>query len=327
MDPHEAPITFAVVGEALVDLVETLGSPNTFTAHAGGSPFNVALTLGRLGQQVSLIARSGRDAFGRLLEAKARQSGVSLDRWQIVDEPTSLAVASLDDAGRAQYDFYLDATAGLGWDASLVDLAPSGGVLHLASVASWRQPSGRVIQAMQQRAFGGGDTLISYDPNVRAALIANVDVARQSIERCIGAAHLIKASDEDAALLYPDEPLEVVARRWCALGAQLVVLTLGESGAVAFGASGELVRRPGLPIRVADTVGAGDSFAGGLLAGIADSGLATCAALRSAVAAGDPRIGAALEQAIVVSAITCERSGAEPPTRAELDARLASLRA
>ncbi len=80
MDPHEAPVTFAVVGEALVDLVESLGSPNTFTAHAGGSPFNVALTLGRLGQQVSLIARSGRDAFGRLLEAKARQSGVSLDR-------------------------------------------------------------------------------------------------------------------------------------------------------------------------------------------------------------------------------------------------------
>jgi fructokinase len=182
-----------------------------------------------------------------------------------------------------------------------------------------------VIQAMQQRVFADGDALVSYDPNVRPALIANFDAVRASIERCIGAAHLVKASDEDAAVLYPGEPLDVVAQRWCDLGAHLVVVTLGASGAVAFGASGEIVRRPGLVIRVADTVGAGDSFAGGLLAGIVDSGLATCAAFQSAVEHRDTRIDAALEQAIVVSAITCERPGAEPPTRAELDARLASL--
>src|SRR4051812_22336126 len=148
---------FTVIGEALVDLV---GAPPDFTAHAGGSPYNVAITLARLGQPVSLVARSGRDAFGRLLEDKARASGVAFDRWQIVDEPTTLAVASLADDGSATYDFYLDSTAGLGWDDRVTDLVPTGGVLHLGSLASWLPPSGPVLQALQRRAFEGGETLI-----------------------------------------------------------------------------------------------------------------------------------------------------------------------
>jgi fructokinase len=309
---------FTVVGEALVDLVQHKDRRADFSAHAGGSPFNVAITLGRLGQQVSLVARSGRDAFGRMLEEKARDSGVSFDRWQIVDEPTSLAVASLDPRGGATYDFYLDSTAGLAWDDSLVDLVPMGGVLHLGSLASWRPPSGPVLQAVQRRAYESGTTLVSYDPNVRPALIANPDAARASIERCISAAHLVKASDEDVAYLYPGVDPAEVAKRWCGLGACLVVVTLGGDGAVAFGRDGEVARRPGERITVADTVGAGDSFAGGLLAALVDVQLTTPAAL--AAADGDT-VGAAVAQAVLVSAITCERTGANPPTRAELEAR------
>lgn len=313
---------FTVVGEALVDLVEAKDALHSFTAHAGGSPFNVAITLARLGQQVSLVARSGQDAFGRMLEDKARSSGVAFDRWQVVDEPTTLAVASLDPNGSAHYDFYLDSTAGLGWDDTLVDLVPTGGVLHLGSLASWRPPSGPVLQALQRNAYERGETLVSYDPNVRPALIANEDAARTSIERCISAAHLVKASDEDIAYLYPGETIAQVARRWSALGATLVVVTLGSEGAVAFGADGELARRAGQKITVADTVGAGDSFAGGLLSSLVDAGIDTPATLR---AAGTEWVGAALSRAVMVSAMTCERSGANPPTRAELDARLASI--
>jgi fructokinase len=303
---------FTVVGEALVDLVQSRDEPAGFTAHAGGSPYNVAITLGRLGQQVSLVARSGRDGFGRMLEDKARASGVSFDRWQIVDEPTSLAVASLDPAGGATYDFYLDSTAGLSWDDSLVDLVPTGGVLHLGSIASWRPPSGPVLQAMQRRAYDSGTTLVSYDPNVRPALIADVAAARASIERCISAAHLVKASDEDLAYLYPDRSPADIAAQW---DAELTVVTLGGDGAVAFPRGGDELRCAGRAITVADTVGAGDSFAGGLLTALAGSAVTTPAALRDA---SREQLGTALEFAVAVSAITCERRGAEPPTRADL---------
>src|SRR6476646_5016646 len=195
---------FTVVGEALVDLVQSRDNADDFSAHAGGSPYNVAITLARLGQPVSLVARSGRDAFGRMLEDKARASGAALDRWQIVDAPPSPGGASLAPSGGATYDVYLDSTAGLSWDDSLVDLVPTGGVLHLGSIASWRPPSGPVLQAMQRRAFESGTTLVSYDPNVRPALIANLGSARASIERCVAAAHVVKASDEDVACLYPE---------------------------------------------------------------------------------------------------------------------------
>jgi fructokinase len=309
---------FTVIGEALVDLV---GQAPAFTAHAGGSPYNVAITLARLDQPVSLVARSGRDTFGRMLEAKARESGVSFDRWQIVDEPTTLAVASLGPDGSAQYDFYLDSTAGLGWDDSVLDAAPAAGVLHLGSLASWRPPSARLVQAVQQRAYDGGTALVSYDPNVRPALVTDRAALIADVERCIAAAHLIKASDEDVAYLYPDTDLAAVAQQWCALGATLVVVTLGGDGAVAFGAEGEVARQPGETITVADTVGAGDSFAGGLLAALVDSGVSTPDAL---AAAGNDVVLAALRQAVVVSAITCERSGANPPTAAERDERLAA---
>ena len=129
------------------------------------------------------------------------------------------------------------------------------------------------------------------------------------------AAHLVKASDEDLAYLYPGRDLAEVAAQWCDLGARAVVITLGPDGAVGYDGTGEVARQHGLPVTVADTVGAGDSFAGGLLA---------------ALGTGAPdelpsRIGAALRRAVVASALTCERSGANPPTRAELDERLAAL--
>lgn len=303
---------FTVVGEALVDLV---GAPPQFTAHAGGSPYNVAISLARLGEPVELAVRTGRDAFGELLAAKARDSGVSFVRWQVVDEPTTLAVASLDGRGSATYDFYLDGTAGLGWDESLAEQAPRTGVLHVGSLSSWRPPSAAVIRAVQRRAYDSGSVLVSYDPNVRPALIADRDAARAEIERCIAAAHLVKASDEDLAYLYPGRDLARVAAQWCEIGARAVVMTLGPNGAVAYDCDGEIAQQHGLPITVADTVGAGDSFAAGLLAALGDTApheLGT-------------RVGAALRQAVVVSAITCERSGANPPTRAELDERLAEL--
>jgi fructokinase len=313
---------FTVVGEALVDLVESAAHPGTYTAHPGGSLFNVALTLARLDRDVALVARSGRDAFGRLLEDKARAAGVRFDRWQIVDEPTSLAVASLDEEGKAHYDFYFDGTAGLGWDDSIVDLVPQSGVLHLGSLASWRPPSGAVLQALQKRAYDVGDMLVSYDPNIRPALIADLSAVRASVERCVAAAHVVKTSDDDARFLYPHFTPEETARQWCSLGPPLVIVTYGAAGAAAFAGGAEVARCPGVPVEVVDTVGAGDSFSGGLLAGLADRGIASPAALRAALSDASV-ITAALSEAVLVSAMTCEAAGADPPTRAEFDARRA----
>ena len=130
---------------------------------------------------------------------------------------------------------------------------------------------------------------------------------------------MVKTSDEDASFLYPDATPAEVARRWCALGASVVIVTHGADGAVLYVDGDEAARRPGQRIVLADTVGAGDSFSGGLLAALAERDVTTPDALRAA--ARGPAVAAALDQAILVSAMTCERAGANPPTRQELDER------
>jgi fructokinase len=313
---------FSVIGEALADLVQAR-SDGRFTAHAGGSPYNVAITLGRLGEPVELIAQCGADGFGQLLTAKLRQSGVLLDSWQTLPLPTSVAVATLDDRGQARYSFYLDGTAGPAFGGSA---APrQDGILHAGSIASWLPPAAATVHETLAAARSSGATLISYDPNVRPGLMADRAGTSAEIERCIGLAHVVKASDEDVAVLYDSRSLDDVAADWCARGASLVVVTLGSAGAVAFGPRGELARQPAAPIDVVDTVGAGDSFAGGLLSALATAGLGRPAELDRAVRDRDQRIGTALRTAVAVSALTCSRAGADPPTRTEVDAFLAAM--
>jgi len=312
---------FTVIGEALVDLVARRDDPSAFTAHAGGSPYNVAITLGRLGESVAFVGQCGGDGFGSVLTAKLRDSGVDLAAWRTLELPTSLAVATLDASSQARYGFYFEGTAGLCFDAGAI---PPGDVLHVGSIASWHPSSAPVVQAQLASVRARGETLVSFDPNVRPALMPDHAAAVAEIEKCVASAHVVKASDEDVAWLYPDVPLPAVARRWCELGARLVVVTRGRDGAVGYGSAGELAAVPAPWITVADTVGAGDSFAGGLLAALAVRGLAHPAKLSSAVESRDAALVDALHVAVTVSAITCERPGADPPTRAELDARLRS---
>lgn len=310
---------FVSIGEALVDLVA--GTDGSFTAHAGGSPFNVAVTLGRLGARVSMSGAVGADAFGAVLTACLTDSGVDLDLWRTVAAPTSLAVATLAADGGASYSFYFDGTAGL--DFTEAPAPGDGGdvdVLAAGSIASWfGEGSARVRDALA-RARSGGATLVCYDPNVRGALIDDVSAVRDRIETCVAAAHLVKASDEDVAFLYPAEPIEEVVARWHRIGAVLVVLTRGAAGAVASAHDGVLCDLPAVPIDVVDTVGAGDSFTGGLLWALGRAGLASPAALTAAVERADPALTAAVETAIAVAAVTSSRAGANPPTAAELAA-------
>ena len=310
---------FTVIGEALVDLVQSREDAR-FTAHPGGSAFNVAITLARLGDEVVFAGQRGADGFGELLGAKLLASGVRPDHWHTLAVPSSLAVAALDERGQAHYSFYFDGTAGLAFDA--LGPLPATDVLHAGSIASWLPPAAGYVQDALRAARSSGTTLVSYDPNVRPALVGDLVATTAEIERCVALAHVVKASDEDVATLHPGEPLDAVAAHWCTLGAALVVVTRGSDGAIAFGPGGELARQPAPRITVADTVGAGDSFAGALLSALAGTGLAAPADLARAVADRDARLEQVLRVAVAVSAFTCARPGADPPTRAELDAFL-----
>jgi fructokinase len=305
------PPTTTVIGEALIDMVQLM-APGDYRAHPGGSPFNVAIGLARLGHRTSLMARLADNAFGRMLRAHATAERVDLTRSPRATEPTTLAVVSMDPQGRARYDFYLDGTADWQWtEAETARIPTDTAVLHFGSVASWTSPGGEHIHTAAERLRAEGTALISYDPNIRPALLGEAERGRHAVERSVGVAHVVKASREDAEWLYPGTPIERIAARWLELGALLVVITDGPDGAHVFPAGAEPFSRPGRKVAVVDTVGAGDAFTAGLLGALLRRGLHTprrLAAVESAV------LAAAVDDAVLVSALTCERMGADPPT-------------
>jgi fructokinase len=307
---------FVVVGEALVDLVGQRGS-RAFVAHPGGSPANVALALSRLENQVALVTRLGQDSFGEMLRSHLTTSGVRVDGGADAGVRTSLAVASLA-AGVASYDFRIE------WDiGELAPLPAETRCVHTGSLATALAPGAAQVTDFLERERKRGGTTISYDPNVRPALLGPPSGARPGIEHLVSLSDVVKASDEDLRWLYPGRPHEEVARDWLALGAALVVVTRGRRGAFAAATHLEL-DHPATRVDLVDTVGAGDSFTAGLLDGLRRADLLGGVRRDALATIDESSLSAVLDEAGLVSAITCSRPGADPPAWAEVEAARAA---
>jgi len=313
---HRAKVT--VIGEALIDLVPG-SEPWSFAACPGGSPYNVAIGLSRLGHDTTLMARLADSGFGRALRDRAAAEGIHLDAAPYATEPATLAVVSLDAEARASYDFYVDGTADWQWSASETGKAPAAtAAFHFGSLASWTPPGCEHILDLA-RVMRDRDVLVSYDPNIRPRLVKDPADGQRMVERGVRLAHLAKASSEDIAWLYPGQSIEETARHWLRLGATAVVITDADKGASAFTTSDQPVHRPARDVVVADTVGAGDSFTAGLLASLIKR---NCHSPRQLAQLPARTMSAVLDDAILVSSLTCQRQGSDPPT--DLEVRRAS---
>lgn len=314
MSHSGAQADITVIGEAVINLVPG-DQPQTYHAVPGGSPYNVAVGLARLGHRTALMARLAGNALGRILRDRARAEGIDLRAAPPAAEPATLAVVSLDASAQASYDFYLNGTADWQWTAEETGRVPdTTAVLHFGSIASWPPPGDARILALAADMHGRGDVLISYDPNIRPRLLADHEHGQRMAERAIRLAHLAKASSDDIAWLYPGRTAAEVARHWLQLGPAVVVIT-SSGGADAFTAQGRPVHRPARDIAVADTIGAGDSFTAGLIGSLIrrrqhlPAQLAQCPA---------HQLSAALDDAILVASLNCQRRGNDPPALADL---------
>src|SRR4051812_42527066 len=299
---------FVVIGEALVDLVGQRGS-RTLVAHPGGSPANVALGLGRLGNPVTLMTHLGRDSFGEMISGHLQASGVRVEGGTSAGSSTSLAVATLA-AGIATYDFRIE------WDIGDLEPLPiETRCLHTGSLATVLEPGRTDVQRLLEHEHQRGRVTISYDPNVRPALLGTPEAARPGIEHLVELSDVVKVSDEDLHWLYPDREDEDVARDWLGTGPAIVVVTRGGDG--VFAVTGDLgVRRPATSIDLVDPVGAGDSFTSGLLDGLRRADLIGGPRRESLAAIDESSLVSLLDAASLIAAITCSRPGADPPTRA-----------
>jgi len=301
--------TVVVAGEALYDLVPQ--ASGALSPHPGGGPFNTARTLGRLERPVAYLGRLSTDGYGERLAQMLAEDGVGLGSVVRTEEPTTLALAELDAAGVARYRFYAQGTSapGLRLDDARRVLPPAAGALLVGTLGLVLEPIAAALEALVAEVAGA--TLVALDPNVRPTVIADEAAYRARLDRLLARADLVKLSEEDAEWLDPERSPVDTARSLLGAGPRAVVLTRGGDGAVALTADGETaVSAP--PVEVADTIGAGDAFGGGLLAWWGAHGLDRDALTDHA------RLVEATRFACVVAAKTCERPGASPPTLAEL---------
>lgn len=297
-----------VIGEALVDVVHY--RDGDVSELPGGSPANVALGLARLGRQAELLTWLGEDAYGTLVADHLRASGVQIAPVSWGAATTSAATATLDENNAATYEFDLEWA--LHADAR-VEGAPL--VVHTGSIAAVLPPGADAVEALLRAARE--HSTITYDPNARPSLMGAPADARAKVEAIIALSDVVKVSDEDIAWL-TGESVEDVAAAWLDLGPELVVVTRGREGATAFVRFGRRLDVPAQRVEVVDTVGAGDSFMGGLIDGLWLADLLGADKRGHIAAASDEVLLEVLERCIRIGAITVSRAGANPPTAAEL---------
>jgi fructokinase len=304
-----------VCGEALIDLFSTGGPDGApcFQALPGGSPYNVAIGLARLGDSVAFFGGISRDPMGELLIERLRSEGVGTATVHRSDALTTLSLVQKDAGGHPSYTFYGEGTADRTvTEADIPENLTDLSALHVGSYAVLVEPVASAYKSLIRRQKP--DCLIAFDPNIRPTVVADLDLWRRNTEEVAALSGVIKVSREDLDLLYPSEAPEKAADRWLDGAAGLVVITDGANGAMAMTRDCRLTV-PGVRVDVIDTVGAGDTFQAALLSGLVRLGKTTTEALN---ALDERELHQLVRQCVYASAITCSRQGADMPRRIDL---------
>lgn len=300
-----------VVGEALVDVVPGAGGA---TELPGGSPANVAVTLGRLGWEPQLVTVLADDDRGGAVRTWLEASGVRVNASLPASGRTSAATVALDATGGATYEFDLS------WDPdpdALLATCMDAQVVHVGSIATVMEPGAAAVERAVRSVRGRA--LLSFDPNARPTITPDVREVLPGVERLVTICDVVKVSAEDLEWYFPGVDALDAARQWAASGPALVIVTRGADGAVAVRGT-DVVWVPGVRVDVVDTIGAGDTFSGALIDALV--GLGATGSNARAVIAGLTRtqIATVIAWAAHAAAVTVSRAGANPPTRRELTA-------
>lgn len=314
-----------VAGESLVDLIirqgERVGGSYPCDALVGGSPYNCARVVARLGGSSGYLCPMSSDSFGALLCGQLAADNVHILLEQHTELPTSIAAVTLDAAGNSSYRFYREGVAdrAIEVDTAIaalpekIDFYQTGGFCPLEA-----EDAGKWLPIMDAARARGA--MISVDPNLRPSLINDLAGYLARLDQFLSRAQIIKVSDEDLALM--DGALSIEQHIERLLGQPetgLVVVTLGDDGAIArtkFGAGSAPVYPPE---NFVDTVGAGDSLMGAILVWLGEHGATSLAALDGL---SDDQLNEMLKFGTLVAGLNCGQSGCNPPKRAEVDALL-----
>jgi fructokinase len=315
-----------VIGEALIDLIEDKSTAGRYQAVVGGANANVAIALARAGAKQQLLARISSDAFGQKIRQRLVGNKVGLDYAIAAKEPTSVAIASIGSSGGASYSFYVENTADWGWTNNELPTqqtmnAIGATALQFGCLTMAMPPGNAVVEAWAKEFFEKDLLTLSHDVNVRPALGFDRDSERVRVERVNSFSHLIKASDDDINWLYKLEPgsnVDQIAWDWIGDSAKIVFVTRGGDGASIYRKNKTKLDVQSRKVKVQDSVGAGDTFCANSLAQLQQISALGSGAFERLAALTDKQLVDIAKVSSVAASMTCEKTGAEPPTDFEL---------
>jgi fructokinase len=285
-----------------------------FKAIAGGSPFNVAVGLRRLGVDSALFAGLSTDYLGRRLQQVLQdEEGVRADYLVDFAAPTTLAMVAVGANGSPHYSFRGEGCADRQLSlAHLPQLGDDVRGLHIGSFSLVVQPMADTLLTLVQRE--SGKRLITLDPNVRLNP-SRTSTSGANVATLVQLADMIKVSDEDLSLLYPEQDPQRVIEGWLQHRCQLVFLTRGGEGATVFSRAHGSWSVPACSVKIADTVGAGDTFQAALITWLTEQGLDSVEGVQQL---SREQIDAMLRFAVQAAALTCSKTGPDLPYRHQL---------
>ena len=290
-------------------LIDLIPNGSGHLAVVGGGPANTAKALAKLGVKTYFIDGISTDKYGQMAKVELRSANVLLDYAQYSNKPTCTAKVTLSKSGSASYQFEIEDTATFDFSASWLpdpqSLKPS--LLHIGTLATVIESGASILFEWAKSV--AHVTPIVFDPNIRPAVLGDRDEYVKKVEKWLAISSAVKVSDEDLNWLYPGKSIDEIVSKWLEVGVQLVVVTLGEQGITAY-RKNEQISFDAVKVVVIDTVGAGDTVGAVLVEAIVNNGL-------------DKLTGEVLKtmlnRATKAAAITVSRTGANPPSKEEID--------
>jgi 2-dehydro-3-deoxygluconokinase len=260
--------TFDIVamGEAMVEFNQTTpGQPN-YLQGFGGDTSNAIIAAARAGARCGYVTAVGNDSFGQSLLQLWRKE--SVDTAQAATDtvaPTGIYFVTHGAAGHEfSYRRAGSAAAMMTLNDTQRTALTSTNMLHLSGISLAISPHSHTQCLEAIRIAKAAGAQISFDSNLRFKLWGLED-ARAAMLPVIAQSDIFLPSlDDVVALSGLQEPQAIV--QWSHdLGAQTVVLKLGADG-VLLSHQGQCTQIPAHTVNAIDATGAGDCFAGNLLA-------------------------------------------------------------
>lgn len=300
------------MGEALIDFKSE--GRLAFQGYVGGSPLNVAVAASRMGMDSGFAGQISDDEFGRAIRDHMRANGVDRRLVSASDAPTTLAFVTERD-GDAHFQFFGEGAADRTWDPGPRPSLPDDVRMAMfGSIALLAEPTrGTILEIIDAHR---GRVVPLLDPNVRPLLQRDRKRYAADVDAWARHAAIVKVSEQDLGWLHPGLGARDAAERWLAHGVAAVIVTGGATAVELYRADRPVVSVAPPTVDVADTVGAGDTFTGALMATLVRRGVK---GEDSLAALDDDAWREALRVGAAAAALNCTRAGADPPTRDEVE--------